>query len=129
MSKADPVVPPTPAQMFGEAGVDYAIVLMVNQSLLVSTIGIYIAAKGSPQGNGMKEALRSVFRMPMLYGAVLGVLFQVLHIPLSIPVFSVVDLIANAAVPTIMILLGMRLQIFQCSSWKKERFLCLYLLN
>ena len=67
---------PVVLMLFGEAGVDYAIVLMVNQSLLVSTIGIYIAAKGSPQGNGMKEALRSVFRMPMLYGAILGFFFK-----------------------------------------------------
>mgnify|MGYP000987251975 CR=1 FL=1 len=112
---------PVVLMLFGEAGVDYAIVLMVNQSLLVSTIGIYIAAKGSPQGNGIKEALRSVFHMPMLYGAVLGILFQMLHIPLSIPVFSVVDLVANAAVPTIMILLGMQLANISVQQLEKRK--------
>lgn len=112
---------PVVLMLFGETGVDYAIVLMVNQSLLVSTIGIYIAAKGSPEGNGAKTALQSVFRMPMLYGAVLGVLFQMLNISLSAPVYAMVDLIAGAAIPTIMILLGMQLANISVQQLEKRK--------
>lgn len=112
---------PVVLMLFGERGVDYAIVLMVNQSLLVSTLGIYIAAQGSPEGNGVNEALKSVFRMPMLHGALLGILFQVCQIRLSPPVISVVDLIADAAVPTIMILLGMQLANISIQQLEKRK--------
>jgi malate permease and related proteins len=95
--------------LFGQEGVDYAIILMVNQSLLTSTVGIYFAAKGSPNGNGFKSAIESVFRMPMMYGAVLGTIFHMTHLPLSVSTLSVIDLVADAAIPTIMITLGMQL--------------------
>jgi predicted permease len=95
--------------LFGAAGFEYAIVLMVFQQLIMSTIGIYYAAKGSPDGNGVQSALRAVRRMPIAYGAIVGGLFQFFSIPLSDSVYQAVDLVANAAIPTIMLTLGMQL--------------------
>jgi predicted permease len=95
--------------LFGAAGLDYAIVLMVIQSLAMCTVGVYYAAKGSPEGDGIRSAIRAVQRMPMVYGALLGSAFQLLHIPLGSSVAQAVDLVADAAIPTIMIVLGMQL--------------------
>jgi predicted permease len=69
--------------LFGAAGLDYGIILMVIQSLVMCTVGVYYAAKGSPDGDGVRSALRAVRRMPMIYGAMLGALFQAFHIPLG----------------------------------------------
>jgi len=95
--------------LFGVTGLDSAIILMVIQQLVMCTVGVYYAAKGSPQGNGIKSAVDAVRRIPIVYGGLLGAIFQFLHIPLSNSVKEAVDLVAGAAIPTIMIVLGMQL--------------------
>jgi malate permease and related proteins len=95
--------------LFGVTGLDSAIILMVIQQLVMCTVGVYYAAKGSPNGNGIKSAIDAVRRIPIVYGGLLGAIFQFLHIPLSNSVKEAVDLVAGAAIPTIMIVLGMQL--------------------
>ena len=106
--------------LFGTVGMETAIVLMVLQQLLMSTLGVYYAVKGSPDHDGFKAALRAVRRMPMVYGAIIGLLFQWLHIH-SGTIAGGVDLIADAAIPVIMVTLGMQLRNITVKSidWKK----------
>ena len=94
---------------FGEAGLRYAVILMVIQQLLMCTVGIYYAAKGSPNGGGVKTALKEVVKVPIVYGALLGVLFHLFGIPIGGSFMEAVSMVGNAAVPTIMIILGMQL--------------------
>ncbi|MFD1068080.1 AEC family transporter [Oceanobacillus locisalsi] len=94
--------------LFGEEGMKVAIVLMVLQQLLMSTVGVYYAAKGSPFNVGSIDAVGQVLRMPMIYGAILGILFNWMHIPLG-SLRHGIDFIADAAIPVIMIALGMQL--------------------
>jgi malate permease and related proteins len=94
---------------FGASGLDYAVVLMVIQQLVMCTVGIYYAAKGSPENDGVSSALRAVRRMPIVYGAIAGVVFQQLNIPIQGSVSEALDLVADSAIPTIMIILGMQL--------------------
>ncbi|MBY6036925.1 AEC family transporter [Fictibacillus nanhaiensis] len=94
---------------FGAAGLDYAVVLMVIQQLVMCTVGIYYAAKGSPENDGVTSTLRAVVRMPILYGAIAGVMFQQLDIKIRGSMAEALDLVADSAIPTIMIILGMQL--------------------
>jgi predicted permease len=94
---------------FGEAGLKYAVILMVIQQLLMCTVGIYYAAKGSPESGGIKMALKEVVKVPIVYGALLGIIFHLLHIPVEGSIMEAISMVANAAVPTIMIILGMQL--------------------
>jgi malate permease and related proteins len=94
---------------FGEAGLSYAVILMVIQQLLMCTVGIYFAAKGSPNGGGVKMALKEVVKVPIVYGALLGILFHLFHIPVEGSSMEAIAMVANAAIPTIMIILGMQL--------------------
>lgn len=95
--------------LFGETGLDTSIILMVIQQLVMCTIGVYYAAKGSIEGNGIKSALNAVKRMPIVYGAILGGTLHGLHITLGKSFQQAIDLVADAAIPTIMIVLGMQL--------------------
>ncbi|EAD5709526.1 AEC family transporter [Listeria innocua] len=97
--------------VFGAAGLDIAVILMVLQQLAMSTIGIYFAAKGSKDANGMKTVMTRVVRMPIAYGALLGLILQLLHIPLPSALMTCVKLVGDAAIPTIMIVLGMQLAV------------------
>lgn len=94
--------------LFGEEGMKTAIVLMVLQQLLMSTLGVYYAAKGNASSLGGLDAVRHVLRMPMIYGALLGTLLNALNLPLG-SLMKGVDFIADAAIPVIMIALGMQL--------------------
>lgn len=106
--------------LFGMEGMRIAIILMVLQQLLMSTLGVYYAAKGSPYHGGIKAAIKAVKKMPMVYGAILGITFNWLELPLG-NFMKGIDIIADAAIPTIMVTLGMQLanMTIKKVDWKK----------
>ncbi|QYX44432.1 AEC family transporter [Bacillus inaquosorum] len=95
--------------VFGTAGLDTAVVLMVLQQLIMSTIGMYYAAKGGSEEGGFKTVITRVIRMPVAYGALLGTILQLMHISIPKELMTGIELVGNAAIPTIMIILGMQL--------------------
>ncbi len=100
---------PVALLLFGAAGFDYAIILMVTQSIVMATIGVYVAARGSDIGGGIRDTLAIVLRMPVAYGAIFGLLFQYTGITISHSLMTTIDLVGSAAIPTIMLVLGMQL--------------------
>lgn len=107
--------------LFGATGLDYAIVLMVIQQLVMCTVGVYYAAKGSPEGDGVRSAIRAVQRMPMVYGAAFGLVLQALHVELGSSITQAVDMVADSAIPTVMIVLGMQLAKISLKKFEKEK--------
>lgn len=114
---------PVALLLFGAAGFEYAIVLMVIQSLLMATVGVYYAAKGSPENDGIRSALLSVLKMPIMYGAIIGLLFQWLSVPVSQSIMQAVHLVADATIPVIMVILGMQLAKISIRTTAKEKLL------
>ncbi|WP_163538510.1 AEC family transporter [Gracilibacillus sp. YIM 98692] len=96
--------------VFGEEGFHYAIILMVLQTLIMCTIGIYVAAQGGAGNRPIKVSpMKDVLKVPIIYGAILGVLFNLLNIHIDSQTMTAVDMVADATIPTIMIVLGMQL--------------------
>ncbi|MGD6801737.1 AEC family transporter [Rossellomorea vietnamensis] len=94
---------------FGETGFQYAVIMMVIQSLLMNTVGLYFAAKGSKSGGTLKASLIKILKMPVLYGSIAGILLQIGSVSIPDFIYIGLDLIASAAIPTIMLVLGMQL--------------------
>jgi len=96
---------------FGEMGFDLAVIIMVLQQFVMSTVGIYYAAKGSSGEDivSQKAVLKKVIQMPIAYGALLGILFQLFHIPLTSSILNSIGMIGDASIVIIMIILGMQL--------------------
>lgn len=96
---------------FGEMGFDLAVIIMVLQQFVMSTVGIYYAAKGSSGKDivSQKAVLKKVIKMPIAYGALLGILFQLFHIPLTSSILNSIGMIGDASIVIIMIILGMQL--------------------
>lgn len=94
---------------FGEPGLHYAVILMVIQQLIMATIGVYYAAKGSSENTSGQETLKKVLKVPIMYGAILGIVFHFLEIPLSGTMLEAIKLVGDAAIPTVMLVLGMQL--------------------
>ncbi|KAA0549889.1 AEC family transporter [Bacillus sp. BGMRC 2118] len=95
---------------FGAPGFDVAIILMVIQSLIMSTVGVYYAAKGSAgRQTGFKGAALAVLKMPVVYGSAFGITLQFSAITIPQTFYQSINLVADAAIPTVMIVLGMQL--------------------
>ena len=94
---------------FGAMGFQYAVIFMVIHAFLMNTIGIFIASYGSEKTTSIKDSLMSVIKMPVLYGFLFGVLFQLLHIELPSTIQDGISLVGSASIPTVMLILGMQL--------------------
>ncbi|OCG01473.1 AEC family transporter [Gilliamella sp. wkB112] len=96
---------------FGSVGFNLGVIMMVLQQFVMSTVGIYYAAKGSRHNDivSQKDVLNKVIRMPVAYGAFLGIIFQLCDIPLSKSIMTSIGMIGDASIVVIMIILGMQL--------------------
>jgi predicted permease len=92
---------------FGEAGLEIAVMNFVAGAVLANSAGVAVAslAGGSP-----REALIAPFRYPLLYAAALGVAINVLHVDLPVALDAPIESLADAAVPTMLVVLGLQLQ-------------------
>lgn len=91
---------------FGEVGFQLAITFWVIQSVFMSTIGVYFAAKNE---SGFFESVKSVFKLPAIYAAILGLLSGYFDLNYPLALTRPVELLANATIPILMLTLGMQL--------------------
>jgi len=108
-----------PVMLFalGAVAFDYAIVLMVLHGFIISTVGIFIASFGSGGTISVKDAILSIFRIPVIYGAAAGLLFQLMGITIDEKLMDILQMTGNAAIPVVMLILGMQL-----AEIRKENF-------
>lgn len=90
----------------GEHAIPYAVFIMIIQSLQNNFFGIYYASRGT---SGVKQALLNVCKMPTTYAAIIAFGFHYFHIPISTSIIDTITLVGDAAIPVMMIVLGMQL--------------------
>lgn len=91
---------------FGEAGFDVAVVNFVVGAVLSYTAGIAIA---SLAGGSAAKALQAPFRYPVVYAAAAGVAVNALGLDLPVTIEAPVETMAGAAVPVMLVVLGLQL--------------------
>lgn len=90
----------------GDAGLAIGTVYYAISALLTNTFGVFIASAGSaPLGKAIGQSLRA----PVLYAALAGVLLNRLAVPVPDSLYRAVDLMAGAAIPMMLVLLGVHL--------------------
>ena len=94
---------------FGSLAFDYAVIIMVIHAFLMNTIGIFIATVGGKESATVKDALMKVCKMPVLYGALFGILFQLIQLDIPSTIMDGISLVGGASIPTVMLILGMQL--------------------
>lgn len=92
---------------FGRAGFEVAVVNFVVGAVLAYSAGIAIA---SLAGGTAAQALRAPFRYPVVYAAVLGVVVNATGVDLPVTLDAPVETMAQAAVPVMLVVLGLQLQ-------------------
>lgn len=92
----------------GEAGLVMATVYYAVSAFLTNTLGVFVASSGSAP---LSKALRQSLRAPVLYATILGIALNRLAVPVPDPLYRAVDLLAGAAVPMMLVLLGIQLSV------------------
>lgn len=90
----------------GEAGVERALVLYVVTTVLLYLVGPVVFSERAAPG----RLLRSVVGLPVVWAALLAAVFNLLGWSLPLGVGRGVELLAGAAVPLVLLVLGMQMQ-------------------
>lgn len=93
--------------VFGSAGLVRAIFFDLGNTILFVIFGIILILHF---GGSYKNVTRRAILFPPLWGVILGVTFNLLKIPLGFIPYSVIDYLSGAAIPLIMISLGITLE-------------------
>ena len=91
---------------FGTEGVARAAIYFTANSILANTLAVYIASSGH---SNVTKSLAAVFKMPLLYAALLGLAFNAFHLTLPDPISLAIELAAAAALPVMLVNLGLEL--------------------
>lgn|SRR5699024_28140 len=90
----------------GEAAVPYSVFIIVVQALQNNFFGIYYASRST---SGMRRALENVMKMPTTYAAMIAFIFHYFSVEIPEAVHSTMSMVGDAAIPVMMIVLGMQL--------------------
>ncbi len=89
---------------YGAEGLVAATLFFIPNVLLLYSLGIYIAA-----GKQWKDGLKEILKVPVLYAAVLGLIFNLCNITLPKLAMNTLNLIAMISIPLALIVLGYNL--------------------
>jgi malate permease and related proteins len=109
---------------FGPDGLAIGVVIFICNCILSSTLGVYIAGRG--RGKSF-ESIKSVFKIPVIYAAVLSIVM--LHYGLKLPFFldRSVDLMRTTAIPLMLIILGGQLARTEMMSGNLQPLVCTFI--
>jgi len=98
---------------FGETAVAHASLYFATAAILTYTFGVAIASMGSMS---LKHSFRQLVKIPTVYAVILALLMTLFKWELPLPLERPVSLLAGAAIPGMLVLLGLQLQHSQ-RSW------------
>jgi predicted permease len=91
---------------FGEAGLARASVYFTISALLSSSLGVYLTARGHAS---TRLALQRMAGVPLAYAALAGLIVSLVHVTIPEPLSKAIHLLGQASVPSMLVVLGVRL--------------------
>jgi hypothetical protein len=98
---------PIIAFAFGQEALAYASIYFVTSAIMVYTVGVMIASLGHLR---FKDALIGLLKVPAIYAIILAMIFVRAGWTLPEPLQRTVTLASGAAIPSMLVLLGLELQ-------------------
>jgi malate permease and related proteins len=92
---------------FGREALAFASVYFVASSMFSYTGGVLLAASGD---RTLRQAVQGVLRVPAVYGALAAGLALAFDVPIPQPVLTPLELLSGAALPLMILVLGMQLE-------------------
>ncbi|MFW9925065.1 MAG: AEC family transporter, partial [Candidatus Thorarchaeota archaeon] len=93
---------------FGDKAQAYAALYFVSMIVVTNTVGITIASSGT---TGLRKSLLNLLKFPTLYAVVIALIFIYFGWTLPLPIARSVDILSGAAIPCMLVLLGMQIQV------------------
>jgi predicted permease len=91
---------------FGEDAVAYAAIFFVTSAFLVYTLGVVLASWGK---TNLRTAIVGVFKVPVIYAVIFALIYNLFSWQLPLPLDRTVSLLSDAAIPVMIVLLGIQL--------------------
>jgi predicted permease len=101
---------------FGEEALVYASVYFVTSAILVYTLGIVLASWGK---SNLRASMLGVLKVPVVYAVILALVFRYFNLSLPLPIDRTVSILSDAAIPVMMVLLGIQLY---HAKWSESTF-------
>jgi predicted permease len=86
---------------FGMAGLSRAVVFDMINSLVIFTLGIYIVHQ--------RNEIREAFKIPLLHAVIVGLVVNLLNIPVPDVIFTPIEMIGMITIPLALLVLGYKL--------------------
>ena len=95
---------------FGAVGRQTAVVFLSVQSVLVYTVGVYVASRSG--GSAGLSGVKRVFRLPLVYAVAAALAARALDVvpPVDNAGMEAVQLVGDASIPVMLLVLGIQLQ-------------------
>jgi predicted permease len=90
---------------FGDQAAAYASLFFVVSSMFINTVGVVIASSGS---TSIIQSIKRLFKLPATYSLTLALIFVHFGWKLPLALDRTVNLLGNAAVPCMLVLLGLQ---------------------
>ena len=100
---------------FGASALSEAVAMYVAGTLVYFTLGIWIIESGR---KGPRLSMRRTLANPMIMGVLLGILFAALRIPLPTMLLQAMRMLGEAAIPVMLIALGVRMVDVSFAHWR-----------
>jgi malate permease and related proteins len=91
---------------FGQEGLQIAVIFFVAQAVMINPVAIYLASRSE---NGVKQAITSVFKIPLIYAAILAVIVLAGWVTLPTQIDQPITMLGQASIPILLVVLGMQL--------------------
>ena len=107
---------------FGEEALAYASLFFVTSAIITYTLGVMIASMGK---SNLAASLKGLIKIPAVYAVVLALIFILLNWKLPLPLSRSISLLGDAAIPGMLLVLGLQLQ----KNHRTHNFRALFLAN
>jgi len=91
---------------FGVEGLQRAIIFFIGTGITGSTLGVFLASRGTAS---ISRSLLNILLVPSPYATILGLTINLGYVTLPLPVDRAIALLSNAAVPVMLVTLGLQL--------------------
>jgi len=91
---------------FGQLALAYASICFVTETILIYTAGMVIASMGK---QNLGKAMIGLFKIPSIYALLVAMLVNIFQWKIPLPIDRTISILSDAALPVMMVVLGIQL--------------------
>jgi hypothetical protein len=103
---------------FGTVGLSYAVIYSSIETIIMMSLGIYLANK--------KNNFKEMFKVPLIYAVIIALFLNTINYKLPIALLTPIDMIGQITIPLALIILGYRLTEIRLRSLNKALLAALF---